>query len=64
MAEKIDSEISALLRKAQQTAKRLIETNRAKLNLLAGRLISEETLEGDDLKVLLAGPAEDAPLTA
>ena len=65
VAEKIDNEIGSLLKKAQETAKKVLEANRARLTYLANRLLSEETLEGPDLQELLAGssPAE-APLAA
>ncbi len=64
VAEKIDGEIESILDKARQRAKRIIKTNRAKLNILAKRLLSEETIEGAELKKLLADPPEEAPLAA
>ena len=65
VAEKIDNEIGSLLQKAQETAKRVLEANRARLTYLANRLLTEETIEGPDLQKLLVGssPAE-APLAA
>ena len=65
VAEKIDDEIGSLLQKAQETAKKVLEANRARLTYLANRLLTEETIEGPDLQELLVGasPAE-APLAA
>ena len=65
VAEKIDKEIGSLLQKAQETAKKVLEANRARLTYLANRLLTEETIEGPDLQKLLVGssPAE-APLAA
>lgn len=64
VAEKIDSETSEILRKAQQTAKKIIQDNRAKLTLLAKKLIAEETVEGSELRGILNGTSEDAPVAA
>jgi cell division protease FtsH len=64
VAEKIDTEISNLLSKAQQTAKKIIQENRAKLTLLAKKLIAEETVEGSELLGILNGTSEDAPVAA
>ncbi len=60
VAEKIDNEIGSLLNKAQETAKKVLEANRARLTYLANRLLSEETIEGPALQELLVGssPAE------
>ena len=65
VAEKIDNEIGSLLQKAQETAKKVLEANRARLTYLANRLLTEETIEGADLQKLLVGssPAE-APRAA
>ena len=70
VAEKIDNEIGSLLRKAQETAKKVLEANRARLTHLANRLLQDETIEGSDLQELLAGsslveaPLVEAPLAA
>jgi cell division protease FtsH len=64
VAEKIDSETSEILRKAQQTAKKIVQDNRAKLTLLAKKLIAEETVEGPELLGILNGTSEDAPVAA
>ena len=57
VAEKIDTEIGSLLRRAQQRAKQVLEANRAKLTLLANKLLVDETIEGTDLQKLLLGPS-------
>ena len=65
VAEKIDTEIGSLLRRAQQRATQVLEANRAKLTLLANKLLVDESIEGADLQKLLLGPsAEDASLAA
>ena len=64
VAERIDSEIERFLNGAQQTAKTLLKANRAKLTLLANRLLSEETIEGTELQDLLADSLEGVPLAA
>ena len=62
IAEKIDGEIGSLLRRAQQTAKRILEFQSEKLTLLAKRLLVEETIDGPELQGLLSGSLEEAPL--
>ena len=64
VAERIDAEIESFLKRAQQTAKKVLEANRAKLTFLANRLLSEETIEGVELRELLAGSPKEAPLAA
>ena len=64
VAERIDADIEGFLKRAQQTAKKILEANRAKLTFLAGRLLSEETIEGVELRELLAGSPKEAPLAA
>ncbi len=64
VAEKIDTEIGNLLQKARQTASRVIESQRAKLTLLAKRLLVEETLEGADLRQILLGSPEGVPVAS
>jgi len=64
VAERIDAEIEGFLKRAQRTAKKVLEANRAKLTFLANRLLSEETIEGVELRELLAGFPEKAWLAA
>ena len=64
VAEKIDTEIGALLNKAKQRAKEILQVQRAKLNLLAKRLLAEETIEGPELQQILAGSPDPTPVAA
>ena len=52
VAETIDNEVHHLIDNAYQTAVRLINSNRAKLDQLAEYLIEHESIEGDDLQAL------------
>ncbi|MBJ6727652.1 ATP-dependent zinc metalloprotease FtsH [Geomesophilobacter sediminis] len=57
MAWQIDQEIAGLIRSAEEKAKELIYTNRAKLDALATALLEEETLDGRRVdEVLAAAP--------
>ena len=56
--------MSKLLRKARERAKSLIGANRERLTRLAERLLAEETIHGDELRELLAGTVETAPVEA
>ena len=60
VAEKIDAEIGALLKKAKQTAREILESQRSQLKQLTSRLLVEETLEGPDLQKLLTDPVDDS----
>ena len=53
-----------LLGNAQQTAKNILEANRAKLRLLADRLLLHETIEGAELRELLRGTPEEIATVA
>ena len=64
VAQKIDAEVGTLLRTARETAKRIIEFNRARLNRLVERLLAEETLQGPALEELLASAGGDAAFAA
>ena len=64
MAQKIDAEVGTLLRSARETAKRVIELNRARLNRLGERLLAEETIQGQALEELLGSTGGDAALAA
>lgn len=64
MAQKIDTEVGTLLRTARETAKRIIEFNRVRMNRLVERLLAEESLQGPALEELLGSPAVDAALAA
>ena len=64
VAEKIDAEIGDLLRKAQQTARSVIQAHREKLTRLAKTLLVQETVEGPELRDLLTGSGESLSLAA
>ena len=55
VAEKIDTEIGALLESAKAAANLILIDNRSRLTRLALRLMEEETIEGDALRELLSG---------
>ncbi len=70
VAQQIDQEVHDLIQQAYETAKETLESNKAKLVQLARHLISNETIEGDDLQKLfeseappLESEAEPAPTT-
>ena len=63
-AEKIDAEVGNFLMQARKRAESQIEANREKLTLLANRLLAEETIEGDELEVILADTAGDGTVAA
>lgn len=53
MAWRIDQEIAALIRKAEQQAEELLSANRAQLDLLATTLQTEETLDGEQVDTII-----------
>ncbi len=57
VADTIDAEVSRIIQQAQDTAREILTTNRSKLELIARRLIAEETLEGEELEALFKEPA-------
>ena len=64
VAEKIDAEIGSLLGNAQETAKNILKANRAKLRLIADKLLVHETIEGAELRELLQGAPEEVATAA
>ena len=56
-AELIDQEINEILKASYAKAKGLLRDNIDKLHVLAKRLIEHETVEGEELRALLAAPA-------
>ncbi len=65
VAARIDSEIECFVCNARDIATKVLETNRAKLTVIAKRLLSDETLEGPELQELLSGSSlEEMPLAA
>ncbi len=68
-AQKIDAEIKRILTDAHDTARRVLEENRDKLESVTHRLLEVEVMEGDELRSLLGiqaiPPATDTvPLPA
>jgi cell division protease FtsH len=53
MAWRIDQEIGAFIRKAEQRAENILTANRPKLDLLAGALQEEETLDGERVNEII-----------
>jgi cell division protease FtsH len=60
VADAIDAEVNKIIQQAQETAKEILTKNRAKLELIAQKLIAEETLEGEELEALFKEPAPKA----
>ena len=64
-AQLIDAEIKRILTDAHDKARDILTTNRDKLEIVTGRLLEIEVMEGDELRTLLgvskpsATPAED-----
>jgi cell division protease FtsH len=61
-AQKIDAEIKRILTDAHDTARRVLEENRDKLETVTHRLLEVEVMEGDELRSLLGiltAPATD-----
>ena len=64
-AQKIDAEIKRILTDAHDTARRVLEENRDKLETVTRRLLEVEVMEGDELRSLLGvqtTPAADTVL--
>ncbi|NDJ60977.1 MAG: ATP-dependent metallopeptidase FtsH/Yme1/Tma family protein [Chloroflexi bacterium] len=55
VAEEIDAEVRQLVNAAYEEARRLLTEHRAKLDILAARLLEVETLEGEEFAALLDG---------
>jgi cell division protease FtsH len=63
-AEAIDSEVRKLTAQAYKSAKDIIEANKDKLEQIAKALLRYETLDADDVKVILDGGNLDKPTVA
>jgi cell division protease FtsH len=50
VADAIDDEVNVVIQEARETAKKILIENRSKLDLLAQKLIAQETLEGEELE--------------
>jgi len=60
LADAIDAEINLIIQQAQEMARGILTKNRSKLELVAKRLIAEETLEGEELEALFKEPTPQA----
>jgi len=60
-AEAIDSEVKKIADQAYKKAKELIESNKDKLDRIAKALLKYETLDADDVEVILKGGELDKP---
>jgi cell division protease FtsH len=54
-AQEIDDEVSTLLHNEYAAAKRILEENRATLDRISEALLERETLDSEELKLLLEG---------
>ncbi|MHC4534390.1 MAG: ATP-dependent zinc metalloprotease FtsH [Planctomycetota bacterium] len=63
-AEAIDSEVKKVTKEAYEQAKELIGTNKDKLEQIARALLKYETLDADDVKLILEGGQLDKPTVA
>ncbi len=64
VASEIDEEIRRIVDNAYQEAKKILETDRAKLDKIAKQLITNETIEGKTLEKLLGRNGTDKARTA
>ena len=64
VAQKIDSEVGSILRRARKAADKVVEDQRIRLSRLVEGLLAEETLQGTALQDLLAGDQGNAALAA
>ena len=60
-AETIDGEVKKIIDEAYKKAKELIEANKDKLEQIAKALLKYETLDADDVKLILEGGKLDKP---
>ena len=63
-AEAIDAEVKKITEEAHQKAKELIEANKDNLEQIAQALLKYETLDADDVKLILEGGFLDKPTVA
>jgi cell division protease FtsH len=63
-AETIDIEVKRITDEAYNKAKELIEHNRDRVEQIAKALLKYETLDADDVKIILAGGTLDKPTVA
>ena len=53
MQDNIDKEIKSLIDNAYKKALEIVRKNRKKLDLIAAKLVEQETIEGDEFKVMM-----------
>ncbi len=63
-AEAIDGEVKKINNEAYKKAKQLIEANKDKLEQIAKALLKYETLDADDVKLIIEGGQLDKPTVA
>jgi cell division protease FtsH len=63
-AESIDREVKQITDEAYKLAKELIQTNKDRLKEIANALLKYETLDADDVKLILEGGRLDKPTVA
>ena len=61
LADAIDVEINRLIDDANKVAMKILNENRARLDLIAKRLLDKETLEGEELEAVFNEPLESVP---
>ncbi|MFC2069249.1 ATP-dependent zinc metalloprotease FtsH [Chloroflexota bacterium] len=61
IAQQIDDEVHSIIQHAYEAAKKILTENRAKLIEITERLISQETLEGDELDALFGDAVQPPP---
>jgi cell division protease FtsH len=62
-ARRVDDEIRVLVMRGYETARQIIERQRAAVKALAEELLEFESVDADRLKEILAGSVLAAPLT-
>jgi cell division protease FtsH len=63
-SEAIDGEVKRITNEAYKKAKELIEANKNKLEQITKALLKYETLDADDVKLILEGKELDKPTVA
>lgn len=59
-AQKIDAEVGGLIRRAHETARRILQENEAKLHELAAYLLEKETITGEEFMQILKAEPQNA----
>jgi len=59
VARQIDAEVHSLIETAHETARKILQTNKARLIHLAEQLVLKETLEGAELERIFTEPISD-----